>query len=169
MWLDSLIHVCGEIKIRRLQNENPGSSPARPWYYAGNINPFPDLDIPHQKKRKKKTCSIPTGVVPLWLKLDVLVVGMKQSLSVDIRGRLPPTPPPPHRPTPPCPLLLPPSFSFPQQGEVNLYFSNLLLLLRNRFSWSVGAGSLSLRYHPAGTAQPSSQMAVFFSGIKHMN
>lgn len=34
-------------------------------------------------------------------------------------------------------------------------------LLRNGFSWSVAAGLLSACYHSAGTAQPSSQMAVF--------
>lgn len=56
VWLHSLIHMSREIKIRCLQNENPGSSPARPWYYAGNIKSIPrfrHLSPPKKKKRKK--------------------------------------------------------------------------------------------------------------------
>lgn len=145
MWLGSLTHLCGKIKIRCLQNENSGSSPARPWYCAGNIKSIPRFR--HFSPKKKKNCSISTGIAPLWLKLDVLVVGMKQSLFMV------------GPPTPPChchqPLLLSPS-------KVRLIYisQTCSFLLRNRFSWSVGAGLLSLRY-PAGTAQPSSQMAVF--------
>ncbi len=83
------------------------------------------------------------GIVPLWLKLDVLVIGMKKSLSVDIHGRIPPP--------------------FLTLSKVRLIYISQTrsFLLRNGFSWSVGAGSLSARYHSAGTAQPSSQMAVF--------
>lgn len=77
---------------------------------------------------------------------------MKQSLSVDIHGRHSPAPSPPPTPT----------FFFSPSKVRLIYISQTCsFLLRNRFSWSVGAGSLSARYHPAGTAQPSSQMGVF--------
>lgn len=150
-WLGSLIHVCGEIKIRRLQNENLGSSPARPWYYAGNIKSIPRFR--HPSPEKKKYWSIPTGIVLLWLKLDVLVVGMKQSLSLDIHRR----PPHPH----PCCCCHQTLFLSPSKVRLIYISQTCSFLLRNGFSWSVGAGSLSSRYHPAGTAQPSPQMAVF--------
>lgn len=57
-------------------------------------------------------------------------------------------------PTPPLFLTL---------SEVRLIYisQTCSFLLRNGFSWSVGAGLLSACYHSAGTAQPSSQMAVF--------
>lgn len=74
-------------------------------------NPFPDLDISRHQKMFYSVWShrLPVcGIVPLWLKLDVLVIGMKKSLSVDIHGRIPP-------------------FSPSQRGEVNLYFSSLFL------------------------------------------
>jgi len=93
VWLHSLLHMCREIKIRCLQNENPGSSPARPWYYAGNIKSIPRFRHLSPPKMffsvwsyRLPVCSI----VPYWLKLDVLVIGMKKSLSVDIHGRNPP-------------------------------------------------------------------------------
>lgn len=52
-------------------------------------------------------------------------------------------------------------FFFPSKVRLIYISQTCSFLLRNRFSWSVGAGSLSPRYHPAGTAQPSSQMGVF--------
>lgn len=85
--------------------------------------------------------------VPLWLNLDVSVIGMKKSLSVDIRGGAKGENPP---------SLIPHS----QRGELIYISQTCSFLLRNGFSWSVGAGSLSADYRSGGTAQPSSQMTV---------
>lgn len=67
---------------------------------------------------------------------------MKKSLSVDIYGST-----------------FPPFLTL---SEVRLIYisQTCSFLLRNGFSWSVGAGLLSACYHSAGTAQPSSQMAI---------
>lgn len=81
-------------------------------------------------------------IVPYWLKLDVLVMGWRNPCQWTFMGESPP---------------------FLTLSKVRLIyiFQTCSFLLRNGFSWSVGAGSLSACYHSAGTAQPSSQMAVF--------
>lgn len=145
-WLHSRIHMCREIKIRCLQNENPWSSPACPWYYAGNIKSIPrfrHLSPPKKMFFSVWSHSLPVCcIVPYWLKLDVLVMGWRNPCQWTFMGESPP---------------------FLTLSKVRLIyiFQTCSFLLRNGFSWSVGAGSLSACYHSAGTAQPSSQMAVF--------
>lgn len=62
------------------------------------------------------------GIVPLWLELDVLVIGMKKSLSVDIHG------------TPPAPPFF--FFLFLTLSKVRLIYisQTCSFLLRNGFS-----------------------------------
>ena len=154
VWLHSLIHMCREIKIRCLQNENPGSSPARPWYYAGNIKSIPrfrHLSLP--KKKNVLFCLEPRTACLQYRSL----LAQTRCLSywdeeIPVSGHsweIPPTPPF--------------FFFFFTLSEVRLIYisQTCSFLLRNGFSWSVGAGSLSACYHSTGTAQPSSQMAVF--------
>lgn len=65
----------------------------------------------------------------------------------------------------PSPCLSPPPLSLLllTLSKVRLIYisQTCSFLLRNGFSWSVGAGSLSACYRSAGTAQQSSQMDVF--------
>lgn len=144
--------------------------------YEKKKNPFPDLDISrHQKKKNVLFClgarQLPVcSAVPLWLKLDVLVIGMKKSLSVDIQGRIPPQPlpcPPPHHP-----FSSSSSSSYSRQGEVNLYFSVLgPALLRKWIQLKCRAARIVIAALSLCRERPwqSSQMAVFSGGIKHMN
>lgn len=149
VWLHSFIHMCREIKIRCLQNENPGSSPARPWYYAGNIKSIPrfrHLSAPKkEKKRNVLFCLEPQSVCrwhPSFMAQTRCLSYWDEEIPVGGHSRESP----------------PPTLS-----KVRLIYisQTCSFLLRNGFSWSVAAGSLSACYHSAGTAQPSSQMAVF--------
>lgn len=122
-------HMQGEIKIRCLQNENPGSSPARPRYYAGNIKSIPRFRHLSPPKKKKMSYSVWSHRLACLPRRPFMAQTRCLSYwdeEIPVSGHSwenPPTSHPTTTTTPPC---LPP-FSHSQQGEVNLYFSNLFL------------------------------------------
>lgn len=161
VWLRSLIDMCREIEIRRLQNENPGSSPARPWYYAGNIKSIPRFRHLSPPERRKKR-SILSGATACLLRRSFMAQTRCLSYwdeEIPVSGH--------SRENPPASPSA--SFSHSQQGEVNLYFSNLFPSPLEMDSVEVLVPDHYRRtIIPPG--QPSNHHKwPFFSGIKHMN